>query len=153
MNDMFTKLGDALSASEGAAYITIGGRNRPFAEVIKVDARIEKKVLEKKLLGSRVAQHKVVGLNISGSMTLQLVKGDLLEATMEYSKTGVFPNISILLRNDDPASTYGIRETLLTGVIPTTDLLGMLDGESEDIVTYDTDFTADGVEPLNNFNS
>lgn len=151
MNDMYTKLGDALSASEGSAYITIAGRNRTFADVMAFQSNLDKNVLEKKLLGSRVTQHKVVGLSISGSMTLQMIKGDLLDATIEYLKTGKFPNISILVRNEDPASPYGVREVVYTGVIPTTDLLSMLDGESEDIITYDTDFTADGVEILKNF--
>lgn len=150
MNDMFKRLGDALSASEGSAYITIGGRNRVFAEVEKFQSNLDKKVLEKKLLGSRITQHKVVGVSISGSMTLILTKGDLLDATQEYIKTGIFPNISVLVRNEDPASTYGVREVVYTGVIPTTDLISLLDGESEDVITYDTDFTADGIEILNN---
>lgn len=151
MNDMFTKLDNALSASEGSAFITIDGRNRPFADVIKFQANIEKKVLEKKLLGSRVVQHKIVGLSITGSMTLQLISGELLESTIEYLKTGKYPKISVVVRNEDPASPYGVREVMYTGVIPATDLLNLLDGESEEIITYDTDFTADGVEILKNF--
>lgn len=150
MSEMFTRLPEALSASEGTAFITIDGRNRPFADVISLTSNIEKSVVEKKLLGSRVKQHKVVGLSISGSMTLQLINGDMLAATLQYLKTGRYPNISIQVVNDDPASAYGKRDVLLTGVIPVTDLLVMLDGEAEDIITYDTDFTADGIQLLEN---
>lgn len=151
MNENYTKLSDALSANEGTAYITINGQNRPLFELIKAEASIEKVVLEKKMLGNRIPQHKVVGAKISGSATLALMNGELLQATLSYLKTGNYPNITLQLKNIDQQSTVGARDVALTGVIFTKDLLSMLDTESEDIITYDTDLTADGIELLNDF--
>lgn len=148
----YTRLPDALSAAEGTAFITIDGQNRPLFEIMKIEAKIEKKVMEKKLLGSKIVQHKVVGASISGSMTLMLMNGDMLKATTDYLKTGVFPNITLHIKNADSGSSVGAREVVLRNVIPTVDLLSMLDGESEEVVTYDTDFTADDMEILKDFN-
>ena len=147
----YTSLPDALSAKEGTAYITINGQNRELFEVQSISANIEKTVVEKNMLGSRVKQHKIIGLNISGAMTLALMAGDHLDATIDYLKTGVYPQITLRLKNLDRASTVGGREVLLSNVITTTDLLAMLDTESDDIVTYDTECTADGIEILNDF--
>jgi hypothetical protein len=79
------------------------------------------------------------------------MNGDLLKATLNYLKTGVYPNIKLQLKNLDPSSTVGAREVVLTGVIFNNDLLSLLDSDSEDMATFDTDFTADGIEVLSDF--
>ena len=151
MENNYVKLSDTLSAQEGNVYITIAGQNRPLFEVVKISASVEKDVKEKKMLGNRITQHKIIGASISGSVTLALMNGDLLKATVAYLKTGVYPSITIQLKNLDQASTVGTRQAALTGVIFKTELISMLDSDSDDIVTYDTDFTADGIELLNDF--
>ncbi len=151
MDKNYTKLSDTLSAQEGNVYITIDGQNRPLFEVVKISANIAKDVKEKKMLGNRITQHKIIGASISGSATLALMNGDLLKATVRYLKTGIYPNITVQAKNLDQASTVGSREAALTGVIFATDLISMLDSDSDDIVTYDTDFTADGIELLSDF--
>lgn len=151
MSENFTRLADTLSTNEGTAYITINGQNRQLFEVVKIEANIEKTVLEKRMLGNKITQHKVIGAKITGSATLALMNGDLLKATLNYLKTGVYPNIKLQLKNLDPSSTVGAREVVLTGVIFNNDLLSLLDSDSEDMATFDTDFTADGIEVLSDF--
>ncbi|WP_094549955.1 phage tail tube protein [Petroclostridium xylanilyticum] len=151
MSENFTRLADTLSTNEGTAYITINGQNRQLFEVMKIEANIEKTILEKRMLGNKITQHKVIGAKITGSATLALMNGDLLKATLNYLKTGVYPNIKLQLKNLDPSSTVGAREVILTGVIFNNDLLSLLDSDSEDMATFDTDFTADGIEVLSDF--
>ncbi len=151
MDENYTKLSDTLSANEGTVYITINGQNRPLFELVKAEASIEKVVVEKKMLGNRIPQHKVIGAKISGSATLALMNGDLLKATIDFLKTGAYPNIKLQLKNLDKQSTVGARDVALTNIIFTKELLAMLDADSEDVITYDTDFTADGIELLNDF--
>jgi hypothetical protein len=151
MSENFTRLADTLSTNEGTAYITINGQNRQLFEVVKIEANIEKTILEKRMLGNKITQHKVIGAKITGSATLALMNGDLLKATLNYLKTGVYPNIKLQLKNLDPSSTVGAREVVLTGVIFNNDLLSLLDSDSEDMATFDTDFTADGIEVLSDF--
>lgn len=151
MSDNFAKLTDTLSTNEGAAYVTINGQNRQLFELVKIEASIEKIVLEKKMLGNKIPQHKVIGAKISGSATLALMTGDLLGATLAYLKTGVYPSIKLQLKNLDQQSTIGSRDVALTGVIFNKDLLSMLDADSEEMITFDTDFTADGIELLSDF--
>jgi hypothetical protein len=151
MSENFTRLADTLSTNEGTAYITINGQNRQLFEVVKIEANIEKTILEKRMLGNKITQHKVIGAKITGSATLALMNGDLLKATLNYLKTGVYPNIKLQLKNLDPSSSVGAREVILTGVIFNNDLLSLLDSDSEDMATFDTDFTADGIEVLSDF--
>ncbi len=151
MSENYTRLSDTLSANEGTAYITIDGQNRPLFELVKIEASIEKTVMEKKMLGNKIPQHKVTGAKISGSATMALMNGDLLKATMDFLQTGVYPNIKLQIKNLDQQSSIGSREIALTGVIFNKDLLTMLDADSEEMVTFDSDFTADGIELLSDF--
>lgn len=151
MSENYTRLSDTLSANEGTAYITIDGQNRPLFELVKIEASIEKTVMEKKMLGNKIPQHKVTGAKISGSATMALMNGDLLKATMDFLQTGVYPNIKLQIKNLDQQSSIGSRELALTGVIFNKDLLTMLDADSEEMVTFDSDFTADGIELLSDF--
>ena len=151
MSENYTRLSDTLSANEGTAYITIDGQNRALFELVKIEANIEKTVMEKKMLGNKIPQHKVTGAKISGSATMALMNGDLLKATMDFLETGVYPNIKLQIKNMDQQSSVGSREIALTGVIFNKDLLTMLDADSEEMVTFDSDFTADGIELLSDF--
>lgn len=151
MGDNYANLSDTLSANEGSCYITISGQNRELFELLKAEAFIEKTVLEKKMLGNKIPQHKVIGAKIIGSATLALMNGDLLKATLEYLRTGIYPIMTLHLKNHDKQSTVGSRNVALTKIIFAKDLLSLLDAESEDIIIFESDFTADGIELLNDF--
>ena len=84
----YTKLTDLVTGSEGSAFITIDGQNRYFFEISKVDASIEFKVIAKRLLGHRMTQHKVVGAEGKGTLTMYNVSPAALAVYQQYIKEG-----------------------------------------------------------------
>ena len=149
---MDTLLKDTVQATEGSAFITVDGINRDFGEISKLTASIELKVKEKRMLGKRMSQHKVVGAIGKGSVTLHFMRGQHSKIAINYLKTGRYPNISLQVINDDPQSTVGRNNVILKNVIFAKSLLTALEEDSEDDITFDTDFTFDDADGLEYFN-
>lgn len=116
----YTRLADTLSAKEGKAYITINGQNRELFEISSLNAQIEMVVQERRMLGHRMTQHKIVGANGTGSMTMYFMNSQMLNQAIQYIKTGQFKGFKIQAKNDDPQSTIGRQEVILLNVLPTT---------------------------------
>lgn len=147
----YTKIADLVTASEGSAFITIDGQNRYFFELSKIDGSIEFTVIAKKLLGHRMKQHKVVGAEGKGSMTIYNISPAALAAYQEYIKNGKVPQISIQINNEDTASTIGRRSVVMRNVILAKVPVAKLDDSSEDLDTTDTDFTFDDLDDLESY--
>lgn len=147
------KLAETLSAKEGTAWITINGSNRELVELSKIEAFVELIVKEKGMLGSRLMQHKVVGAKGTGSATMHFMNNEQGKIAIEYINSGKYPAITVQMKNEDPSNSLGRQENVLTNVIFNKIPLNILDGESDDVVTYDTDFTFDGVSNLSAFNT
>lgn len=149
---MGTLLKDTVQATEGSAFITVNGTNRDFGEISKLTASIELKVKEKRMLGRRMSQHKVVGAVGKGSATLYFMKGQHSQIAINYLKTGQYPNISLQIINEDPQSTVGRSNVILKNVIFAKSLLAALEEDSEEGITFDSDFTFDDADGLEFFN-
>jgi len=147
----YTRLSDTISSHEGKAYITINGENRELFEISNLTAQIEYVVQEKRMLGHRMTQHKVVGANGTGSMTMYFMNSDAFNQAMQYIKTGNYKGIKLQIKNEDPQSTIGKQEVVLTNVILASVPVAILDDGSDDPVTFDTDFTFDDIESLETF--
>lgn len=147
----YTMLSDTLAGSEGSGYITINGQNRKLYELSKVDAHVELKVTEKKLLGHRMSQHKVVGATGSGSGTFYFMNSDALKDFVNYKKTGKYTGFTMQFTNEDPQSTVGRQTVSLFHVVLNTIPLAYLEDDSEDPITFDSDFTFDDCDCLEAF--
>lgn len=147
----YTKISDLVTGTEGSAYITVNGSNRYFFELQKLDANIEFTVISKKLMGHRMKQHKVVGAEGKGTMTIYNVSPAALEVYNEFIKNGKVPSISIQTTNEDKASTIGRRVVVMRSVILAKVPVASLDDTSEDLSTTDTDFTFDDVDNLESY--
>ena len=147
----FTKLSDTLNAAEGTAFITINGSVRRLFELSNIKAQLEYVVTAKRMLGSRMTQHKVVGLEGTGSLTMYFANSQLLHQALSYLNGQAYTGITIKIKNEDPASTIGTQEVALYNCILNTVPVAALDDSSDDPITFDTDFTFDGIEPLSSF--
>lgn len=150
MAENHTHLADTLAASEGKAYITINGQNRELFEVQSIRAQLDFIVQERRMLGHRMTQHKVVGVTGTGSTTLYFMNSQQLNEALRYIRTGTRVPIKIQLRNEDPQTTVGKQEVVLSNVIFSTVPVAAYE-ESDDPITFDSDLTFDDIENLTSF--
>lgn len=147
----YTKISDLVTGSEGSAYITTDGQNRYFFELSKIEANIEFTVIAKKLLGHRMKQHKVVGAEGKGTVTMYNVSPAALAIYQQYIKEGKTPQISIQTTNEDTGSTIGRRTIVMRNCILAKVPVAYLEDGSENLNTTDSDFTFDDVDELESY--
>jgi len=150
MADNYTHLADTVAASEGKAFITINGQNRELFELQNIRAQLDLIVQERRMLGHRMTQRKVVGATGTGSATMYFMNSEHLKHTLEYLKTGRRSPIKLQLKNEDPQSTVGKQEVVLGNVIFLTIPVAAIE-ESDDPITFDSDLTFDDIENLESF--
>lgn len=150
MADNYTRLSDTIAADEGIAYITINGQNRELFELQSIRAQIDLIVQERRMFGHKMTQHKVVGATGTGSATLYFMNSEHLNNAIQYIKTGKIAPIKVQIKNEDPQSTVGKQEVVLMNVIFATVPAAAVE-ESDDPLTFDTDFTFDDIENLESF--
>ena len=97
-----------------------------------------------------MTQHKVVGATGTGSMTIYFMNRNA-EQAIQYLRTGNYRGLKIQVKNEDPQSTVGKQEVVLLNVILATIPVTTLDDQSDDPITFDTDFTFDDIEVLESF--
>lgn len=145
------KVENTLNGNEGKGFVTIDGKTRELFELQKLEAVIELIVSERKVLGNRMVQHKVVGAKGTGSITMYFNNAELLKTVQTYLQKGKMPEISIQAYNEDPASDVGRQEMILRDVIISKLLAVKLDGDSEDALTHESDFTFNRMDGLEYF--
>lgn len=147
----YTQLDDTLASSEGKGFITRDGQNREMFEISKIDAHVTLSVSEKKLLGHRMKQHKVTGATGEGSGTFYFMNSEALKSFLSYKQNGQFPAVTLQFMNEDPQSTVGRQTVSLYHVILTTVPVAYMEDDSDDPITFDSDFTFDDCDCLEEF--
>ena len=87
MSGNYTRLADTISSKEGKAYININGSNRELFEIVSLKAQLDLTVQSKRMMGHRMTQHKVIGAEGTGSMTMYFMNSDMLRLALDYIKT------------------------------------------------------------------
>lgn len=151
MANNYVRLSDTISSKEGKAYITIDGRNRELFEISSLNAQLELNVQSRQMLGHRMVQHKVIGAEGTGSMTMYFMNSEMLRLAIDYIKKGKYGGLKLQIKNEDAQSTIGKQEVVLLGVLLSTIPVATLDDQSDDPITIDTDFTFDDIEGLSFF--
>lgn len=151
MSGKYTRLSDTISSQEGKAFITIDGQNRELFEISSINAQLELNIQSRKMLGHRMTQHKVVGAEGTGSMTMYFMNSEMLKMAIGYIKSGRLPDLKLQIKNEDNQSTIGKQEVILLGVLLKSIPVTTLDDSSDDPITIDTDFTFDDIEGLSYF--
>ncbi len=148
MND-FSRLQDLIAGHDGNVYVTLGNQVLPAGTVGKLEAKETKTVESKRMLGSRVTKHAVRGVEYTLSATFYHTTPALIEAAKVYKDTGVVPEMTIQVYNENPAQ--GRQEVLLRSVILNSTLFAKLDDSSDDSVSFDTDGTFDDFDIISRF--
>lgn len=143
---------DTISGREGRAYAKINGNNEELFFAKSVEASVEKSKSEVKAIGKRMIGHKTTGANGTGSMTLYYLTPLFRQMLKEWKDTGVDIYFDLVIENDDPASSAGKQSILLMGCNLDSVFLAKLDGDSDDPLDEDADFTFEDFDILEAFN-
>lgn len=143
---------EAISGREGIAYAKINGNNEELFFAKTIEATVEYAKSEVKSIGRRMTGHKVMGMSGSGSMTLYYFTPLFRSLLRQYKETGVPPYFDLVVENNDPASPAGKQTVLLMDCNLDSVILTKLDGDSDDPLDEDVDFTFEDFDILQEFN-
>ena len=142
---------DTISGKEGRAYAKINGNNEELFMAKTIEANVEKNKSEIKAIGKRMTGHKTTGANGSGSMTLYYMTPLFRAMIKQWKETGVDVYFDMVVVNDDQESSAGKQSTLLIGCNLDSVVLAKLDGDSDDALDEDVDFTFEDFDILTPF--
>lgn len=144
---------DTISGKEGRAYAKIGGNNEELFFAKKVEANVEKAKSEIKAIGKRMTGHKTTGANGSGSMTIYYLSPLFRQMLKTWKETGADVYFDMVIENDDQESSAGKQTVLLMSCNLDSVVLAKLDGDSDDALDEDVDFTFEDFDILTPFTS
>lgn len=142
---------DTLSGKEGRAYAKVDGNNEEMFYAKSIEATVEKSKGQVKAIGKRMVGHKTTGGEGTGSMTLYYLSPLFRAKLLEWKRTGVDAYFDMVIENDDQSSAAGRQTVLLIGVNLDSTVLAKLDGDSDDPLEEDVDFTFEDFDILTQF--
>lgn len=142
---------DPISGKEGVAYAKINGNNEELFFAKTIEASVEKAKSEIKAIGRRMTGHKTTGMSGSGKMTLYYLTPLFRQMLKQYKDTGVDIYFDLVVENNDPSSSAGKQTVLLMDCNLDSVLLTKLDGDSDDPLEEDADFTFEDYDVLQEF--
>lgn len=142
---------DPISGKEGVAYAKINGNNEELFFAKTIEASVEKAKSEIKAIGRRMTGHKTTGMSGSGKMTLYYLTPLFRQMLKQYKDTGVDIYFDLVVENSDPSSSAGKQTVLLMDCNLDSVLLTKLDGDSDDPLEEDADFTFEDYDILQEF--
>ena len=142
---------DTISGKEGRAYAKINGNNEDLFMAKNIESTVEKAKSEIKAIGKRMTGHKTTGGNGTGSMTLYYLTPLFRDMIKQWKETGVDVYFDMVVENDDPESSAGKQSILLIGCNLDSTILAKLDGDSDDPLDEDIDFTFEDFDILTPF--
>ena len=142
---------DTISGKEGRAYAKINGNNEDLFMAKNIESTVEKAKSEVKAIGKRMTGHKTTGGNGTGSMTLYYLTPLFRDMIKQWKETGVDVYFDMVVENDDQESSAGKQSVLLIGCNLDSVVLAKLDGDSDDPLDEDVDFTFEDFDILTPF--
>ena len=142
---------DTISGKEGRAYAKIDGNNEDLFFAKTIESTVEKSKSEVKAIGKRMTGHKTTGGNGTGSMTLYYMTPLFRQMIKQWKETGQDIYFDMVIENDDQESSAGKQSVLLLDCNLDSVVLGKLDGDSDDPLDEDVDFTFEDFDILTPF--
>ena len=142
---------DTISGKEGRAYAKIDGNNEDLFFAKTIASTVEKSKSEVKAIGKRMTGHKTTGGNGTGSMTLYYMTPLFRQMIKQWKETGQDIYFDMVIENDDQESSAGKQSVLLIDCNLDSVVLGKLDGDSDDPLDEDVDFTFEDFDILTPF--
>ena len=117
--------------SEGTAYMEMNGNIENIFYAKSIEAKIELKQKEVKVLGRRDEQTKTTGMAYSGKMKIYGMTTAFKKMILNYKKTGYLQDFKLVTTKEDKSTTIGKETVVLMGCqLKNIDLIS-LDVEAE----------------------
>ena len=142
---------DTVNGAEGKIVVTIDGRNVEVACMRNITTNAEIQSNDMRVIGTRKVQNKNNGAKLTGTGNIYYGTNLFTDMVLQYINTGVMPEFSIQITNNDPTTSIGSQVMAyygctLTGTIP----LSILNDE-EAMLNYDFNFAWTDVARLQAF--
>lgn len=141
---------DAVSGGLGSCFVVVSGRRYSFANLIKIEATVEKTKTEVPILGRTGKGHKSSGWEGTGSMTLHYNQDVFRKLVEQYKNAGVDFYFDTHVILNDPTTQVGGQYVILKDCNIDSLMIANLDADAE-YLEEDVDFTFDDFSFSENF--
>lgn len=141
---------DAISGAAGEAFVTIEGQRYKFANLINLEARMDKSKTQVPILGRVGKGNKSTGAEYTGNATFHFNTSIFRELLYRYQETGEDIYFDIQVTNDDKTSSVGRQTTILKDCNMDGGIVAMLDADAE-YLEDSLDFTFERFEFVEKF--
>ncbi|KOY81281.1 phage tail tube protein [Lysinibacillus macroides] len=132
---------DAVHGAQGVAWVTIEGNRYKFAQLINLEARMEKTKTQVPIMGKTGKGNKATGWEGTGSATFHYNTSIFRRLLKRYKDTGEDVYFDIQVTNEDSsAKSTGRQTTILKDCNIDGGLVASLDADAE-YLEDDFDFT------------
>lgn len=142
---------DAIHGAQGEAFVTIEGTRYNFAQLINLEARMEKTKTQVPILGKTGKGNKSTGWEGTGSATFHFNTSIFRQLLYRYKETGEDIYFDVQVTNEDPSSNVGSQTIILKDCNLDGGLLAALDADAE-YLEDSFDFTFEDWEMPEEFN-
>jgi len=140
-----------ISGQAGSVILTIDGNVREWATIKNIAATITLIDDPYKVMGGNGAtRHKFAGWEGAGDVTYHYMDSTITKIILGYIKSGKYPDITVVITNDDPASAAGRQSISLMHVMFPTVEIAKLDVETN-LLEGSSSFTFSDVSGLELF--
>ncbi len=122
---------DAIAAKLGKCFITINGNRYNFANVINLEAKLEKDKATVPRLGAIMKGHKSCGMEGTFSGTMHYNQSVLRKLLEDYKNTGEDIYFEMQIENDDPTSAAKSQTVILYDCNTDGGILAKFDADGE----------------------
>ncbi len=144
------KAWDAINGTMGCCYAKVDGSVEEMFYVKDIEAVINKKKSEIRVLGYTGTKTKATGWTGTGTMNMYYCTSYFREMMVNYAKTGEDTYFDLYIENEDPSSEIGAQRIWLKRVNINNVDIGKLNVNNTEL-SETIEFTFDGVEILESF--
>lgn len=122
---------NAIHGAQGVAYVTIEGNRYKFAQLINLEARMDKTKTKVPIMGKTGKGNKSTGWEGTGSATFHFNTSIFRKLLKRYKETGEDIYFDIQVTNEDGSSTVGRQTTILIDCNMDGGIIAALDADAE----------------------
>ena len=122
---------DAIHGAQGRAYVTIEDNRYLFANLINLEARMDKTKTQVPIMGRTGKGNKATGWEGTGSATFYFNTSIFRKLLKRYKDTGEDIYFDIQVTNEDSSSSVGRQTTILIDCNMDGGIIAALDADAE----------------------